>query len=116
MNRDDDQKLWDLLGRTAEPRISPFFSRNVLRKIRQTRAGSALREWFGLRRLVPAAGVAVALIAVALLRTQTSAPSPAESQSDKAAIVSAQDSEVIADLDDLLASDDNLDDSDGVLL
>jgi len=35
MQREDDQQLWDLLGRTAEPKLSPFFARNVLREIRQ---------------------------------------------------------------------------------
>jgi hypothetical protein len=116
MKRDDDPKLWDLLGRAAEPKISPFFSRNVLREIRQRRVSSTLREWFGLRRLIPVTGVAVALIAVALLRTQTSVPDASESRSDKMEIVSAQDYEVIADLDDLLASDDNNSWEDSVLL
>jgi hypothetical protein len=116
MKRDDDQKLWDLLGRAAAPKVSPFFSRNILRDIRQPNAWAVLRGWFGLRRLVPAVGVAVALMAVVFLRTQTSVPSSSESQSDKLAIVSAQDYEVIADLDDLLASDDNNSWEDSVLL
>jgi hypothetical protein len=116
MKRDDDPKLWDLLGHAEEPKVSPFFSRNVLRDIRQRGTSSALREWFGLRRLIPVTGVAMALLAVALLRTQTSVPSSSKSQSDKMEIVSAQDYEVISDLDDLLASDDNNSWEDSVLL
>ncbi len=116
MKRDDDQKLWDLLGRAAEPKVSPFFARNILREIRQTGAWTALRGWFSLRRLVPAAGVAVALIAVVFLRTQTPVSSSSQSQSDNVAIVDTQESEVIADLDDLLASDDNNSLDDSVLL
>lgn len=115
MKRDDDPKLWDLLGHAEEPKVSPFFSRNVLREIRQRRASSTLREWLGLRRLIPATGVAMALIAVALLRPQTSVPS-SKLQSEKMEMVSAQDYEVIADLDDLLGSDDNNSWEDNVLL
>jgi hypothetical protein len=107
MKRDDDQELWDLLGRTAEPKISPFFARNVLREIRQPGQWSTLRGWFNPRRLIPAAGVAAALIVGVFLRMHTAvapltAPSP-----DLLANADVQDYEVIADLDDLLASDDN---------
>ena len=107
MKRDDDQELWDLLGQAAEPKISPFFARNVLREIRQPGHRSTLRGWFNLRRLIPAAGMAAALIAAVFLRMHTSvspltAPSP-----ETLATADAQDYEVIADLDDLLASDDN---------
>jgi hypothetical protein len=35
MNADDNDKLWELLGKTREPNVSPFFSRNILRAIRQ---------------------------------------------------------------------------------
>lgn len=107
MKRDDDQELWDLLGQAAEPKISPFFARNVLREVRQPGGWSTLRGWFNPRRLIPAIGVAAALIAAAFLRMHTAvtpltAPSP-----DTLANAEVQDYEVIADLDDLLASDDN---------
>jgi negative regulator of sigma E activity len=114
MNRDDDQKLWDLLGRAAEPKASPFFARNVLRRIRQPAAWTTLREWFALRRLIPTTGVAVAVLAVLLLRTQM--PPPSSSEPEQPAIVSAQDYEVITDLDDLVASDDNVTWEDSILL
>jgi hypothetical protein len=107
MKRDDDQELWDLLGQAAEPKISPFFARNVLREIRQPGDRSTLRRWFNLRRLIPAAGMAAALIVAVLFRMHTAvAPLPAPSP-DTLATADAQDYEVIADLDDLLASDDN---------
>lgn len=106
MKRDDDEKLWDLLGRTAEPKVSPFFARNVVREIRQSGAPTG-RGWFGLPRLAPAAGVAVALIAVVLLRTHTSVPPASESPLDKLAVVSSQDYDLIADLDDLTSDDSN---------
>jgi hypothetical protein len=61
MNRDDDQQLWDLLGQAAQPRLSPFFARNILRHIRQEPTTS----WLRLKILVPAFGVALAVIAAA---------------------------------------------------
>jgi hypothetical protein len=116
MKRDDDQELWDLLGQAAEPRISPFFARNVLREIRKPGDWTTLRGWLNLRRLIPAAGMAGALIAVVFLRMHTSVAPLAGPASDVLANVDAQDSEVIADLDDLLASDDNNSLDDSVLL
>jgi hypothetical protein len=111
MKRDDDQKLWDLLGRAAEPKVSPFFARNVVREIRQSGVPTG-RGWFGLHRLAAATGVAIALIAVISLRTHTSVPTASESSSDKLAVVSSQDYDLIADLDDLTSDDNNsLDDS-----
>jgi hypothetical protein len=113
MKRDDDQELWDLLGRAAEPKISPFFARNVLRKIRRPSDWTTLRGWLNLRRLIPAAGMAGALIVVVILQTHTTVAPVAGPPSDRLTNVDTQDYEVIADLDDLLASDDDnsLDDS-----
>ena len=33
--KDDNDKLWELLGKTRQPEVSPFFSRNILRAVRQ---------------------------------------------------------------------------------
>jgi hypothetical protein len=112
MNRDDDPKLWDLLGQADEPKISPFFARNVLREIREPDRATS-RAWLNPRRWIPAGATAV-LIAVVFLRLHT-APLPHPS-SDALANVDAQDSEVIADLDDLFASDDNNSLDESVLL
>ena len=116
MNRDDDPKLWDLLGQADEPKISPFFARNVLREIREPGDRTTLRGWFNLRRLLPATGVAAALIAVMFLRWHTAVAPLADQSSDALANVDAQDSEVIADLEDLFASDDNNSLDESVLL
>ena len=113
MKRDDDQELWDLLGRAAEPKTSLFFARNVLREIRKSGEAAG---WLNLRRLIPAAGMAAALIAVILLRMQMSVAPLADPSSDTLANVDPQDYEVVADLDDLLASDDNNSLDDSVLL
>lgn len=115
MKRDDDQELWDLLGKTSEPKISPFFARNVLREIRQSGDGATWSGWLNPRRLIPALGAAAALVAVVFLRMHTSI-APLAAPSDTLANVDAQDYEVIADLDDLLASDDSNSLEDSILL
>lgn len=116
MKRDDDQELWDLLGQAAEPRVSPLFARNVLREIRKPGHWATLRGWLNLRRLIPAAGMAAALIAVIFLRMHTSVAPLTGPPSDVLANVDAQDYEVIADLDDLFVSDDNNSLDDNILL
>ena len=109
MKREDDQQLWDLLGQAVEPKLSPFFARNVLRQIRQEprwfeRARSRLR----LRRLVPASGLALVVIAAIIFAHNPSLrQKPAANEPDPVAKIDAQDYEVVADLDELLASDEN---------
>mgnify|MGYP006293909277 CR=1 FL=1 len=43
MNPSEDRELWTLLGKAREPRISPFFSRNVLRSL-ETRSPGTLQN------------------------------------------------------------------------
>src|SRR6266496_825664 len=49
MKREDDQQLWELLGRLAEPKLSPFFARNVLRQVRRSARRKPSPMWW--RRL-----------------------------------------------------------------
>jgi hypothetical protein len=109
MKREDDQQLWDLLGRAAQPQHSPFFARNVLRRIREEPGRfDWVRAWFGWRRLVPASGLAVAVIAGIMVTHHQPAPQNVlESEPDVVAKIDPQDYEVVADLDELLASDEN---------
>src|SRR5215467_1726751 len=63
MKPEDDQELWDLLGRVPGRDVSPFFARNVLRQIREAPEASPferVRRWISLRRLIPATALAVA--------------------------------------------------------
>jgi hypothetical protein len=109
MQPEDDQQLWDLLGRTAEPRLSPFFARNVVREIRPeaSRFGRA-QNWFSLRRLVAASAVAVVVIGMAIA---THAPGWSKKSPERApdvvAKIDPQDFDVVADLDELLVSDED---------
>ena len=109
MQPEDDQQLWDLLGRTAEPKLSPFFARNVLREIGPgaSRFGRA-QDWFSLRRLVAASAVAVVVIgmAIATQAPRWSQKSP-EREPDVVTKIDPQDFDVVADLDELLVSDED---------
>src|SRR6185437_8281387 len=106
MKREEDEKLWDLLGRATEPApVSPFFARNVLRKIREAQGESASRRWYA-RWLVPAAGVAVVIIAGLALPTQIVRQSHSNLRTDSVALTDAADSDLMTDLDDLMGSDE----------
>jgi len=110
MKREDDEQLWDLLGRAAAPKPPPFFARNVLRQVRQDPPWSdRALHWFGLRRLIPLAGLALAIAsALILLHTSSFRQQPSgSSEPDLLAKIDPQDYEVVADLDDLVASDES---------
>jgi hypothetical protein len=107
MKREEDEKLWDLLGRATEPTASPFFARNVLRKLREAQGESSPnRNWY-LRWLVPAAGMAVVIIAGLALPTQIIKQQRPNSRPETVALADGQDNDLIADLDDLMAADDS---------
>lgn len=114
MNREDDDKLWDLLGRSPERKVSPFFARNVLREIRESESKSRIGDW--LQWLVPAAGVAVAIIAAVFLGVQSPDQNYSDSRTETLSLLDSQDSELIADLDVLIESDDNNSWDEAVLL
>ena len=107
MKREDDQQLWDLLGQAKPRQLSPFFARNVVRKIRERSARFGwLRSWLSPWRLVPAAGVAIAVIATILAVHQPTSRNPADGPPDVIVKIDPQDYDVVADLDELLATED----------
>ena len=106
MKREEDEKLWDLLGRATEPVASPFFARNVLRKIREAQGESAPRRWYA-RWLVPAAGVAVVIIAGLALPTQIIQRNHSNPRTDSIALTDAADNDLMTDLDDLMGFDES---------
>jgi uncharacterized NAD(P)/FAD-binding protein YdhS len=108
MKREDDQQLWDLLGRVERAQVSPFFARNVVRKIRE-RADRVqrLRVWLTPGRLAPAAAFAMAIVAALLVFHHPAPQRPTESAPDVIAKIDPQDYDVVADLDELLATDES---------
>jgi len=108
MEPQDDKQLWDILGRVPEPTLSPFFARNVVRKIRQqaTRFERA-RNWFSLRRLVAASAVAIVVVGMAIATHHPTSQTASATDLDVVAKIDPQDYDVVADLDELIAWDEN---------
>jgi hypothetical protein len=105
MRREDDEQLWAFLGRLPPPKLSPFFSRNVVRGVREASPAPRSSRW--LRWLIPASVATIALI-TGLVGLHRPAISPTQtSDVDVVAEIDPQDYEVVADLDQLVASDEN---------
>jgi len=108
MKREDDQRLWDLLGHSAQAKVSPFFARNVVRRIRERpQRFEWLRSWLTPRKLVRVTGLVVAVIAVILATHQPATRNQADSAPDVIAAIDPQDYDVVADLDELLVTDES---------
>ncbi len=106
MNREDDQELWDLLGKSAQPAVSPFFARNVVRQIRQDKTWmDYARGWLRPRRLIPVSAVALVMVLSGLsLHSTRNSP---DNLPELVTKIDPQDYDTVADLDDLLATDDD---------
>lgn len=108
MEPHDDKELWDVLGRLPKPTLSPFFARNVLRKIPQEPGlFEWARNWFSVRKLVGASAVAAVFVALALVTHYPGPRTTSSNDSDVVAKVDPQDYDVVADLDSLIAWDEN---------
>jgi hypothetical protein len=108
MEPQDDKELWNVLGRLPNPTLSPFFARNVVRKVRQepTRF-EQVWNWFSVRKLVGASAVAAAFVALALVTHYPGPRTTSSSDSDVVAKIDPQDYDVVADLDALIAWDES---------
>ena len=107
MNTEEQDDLWELLGRSKAPAPSPFFSRNVLRTLReekQEKPGFFL--WLRLHwRSAAVSACAVALAATfALVHTERE-PDPVMLLAQQVSV--SPDYQVISNLDELLDSERN---------
>ena len=107
MNTEEHDELWSLLGKAKAPVASPFFSRNVLRAVRQeARAKNTVFGWLRSRwRLAAVSASALIMAGFAF--------APRVEQSDQATMLLAKevsqspDYQVISHLDELLASEES---------
>jgi hypothetical protein len=115
MNTDDNDKLWELLGKTRQPSVSPFFARNVLRAVRQekqparsffSRVNWAMHRWSWQLAIAGTCAVAamVTVVPGAMVRHHHRAPVEATSARQ---IVGNPDYEVIKHLDELVADEES---------
>jgi hypothetical protein len=112
MKDDENDDLWEFLGKAREPKVSSFFTANVMRRIREEEAQpkgfAAVVEWLRKKWFIPATAAAfgVALMAVAPERASVVFHEPTV---DDMALAVAETSEfnMIAELDTLVAADHN---------
>src|SRR5438309_11962325 len=96
MDREDDKELWDTLGRIPEPKLSPFFARNVVRSVRQEATPfERARSWFSLRRLVAASAAPVVVIGLAIATHHPVSQTHGANDSAVVAILDPQVSDVV---------------------
>ena len=108
MDREDDKELWDILGRVPEPTLSPFFARNVARSVRQEATRFArMRSWFSWRRFAAASALVIAVVGMAIATHHPASQTKTTNDLDVVAKIDPQDYEVVADLDELIAWDEN---------
>lgn len=108
MDPEDDKQLWDILGQVPQPTLSPFFARNVVRSVRRsTTPFERMREWLSWRRLAAASAIAIVVIGMAIATHRPVSEPTATPGADVVAKIDPQDYDVVADLDELIAWDEN---------
>jgi len=117
MKTEENDPLWRLLGEAKRPTVSAFFSRNVLREIRESKQEKAgvlawLRRSGALAFVTGAAAVVLTFAGIWIRERPQGARSAANQQPGEEVLLAQQfaknpDSDAIKNLDELLASDDN---------
>jgi hypothetical protein len=106
MNIDEQDELWRLLGKASKPRVSPFFARNVLREIRLEKQEPAGLLPLLFRRWKMATVIAAAVALGSFITIQSLETEPMDELAIEQ-ISSEPDFDVIVDLDELLAYEEN---------
>jgi hypothetical protein len=108
MKTDEQDDLWRLLGHAKTPSVSPFFSRNVLRAIREEKQEKpGLLAWMNWRWVTLCASTCVLLVASGVALHHPVQPAQADPVMLLAQQVSTSpDYQVINHLDELLASEE----------
>ena len=107
MNTDEHDELWHLLGKARASEISPFFSRNVLRAIREE-APEKTGVFVWLRRhwkLTAVSAGALTITGLALI--PRSEPPDSATMLVAKEVSQSTDYQVIENLDELLASEES---------
>jgi hypothetical protein len=102
MKDNERDNLWELLGNARKPDVSPFFTGNVLRKIRQTRQQPAFLAWLASYWRVATLSTAAAALALTLFIQQV----PSNRSGSASQLAESSDYDVINNLDQLIASQD----------
>ncbi len=108
MNPEENDELWELLGRARQTPASPFFSRDILRQVRETRQErSGWAGWLDRNWRLAAVSACAACLTVGIFVTEQRMTQKGQERQEIIAMakrVSASpDYQVINDLDELLA-------------
>jgi hypothetical protein len=113
MNHDEQDKLWELLGKAPKREASPFFANKVMRAIREPEVERfSIWAWLRQKWIIPvAAGACAVIAAVSTLNTGTSSKSvqqvaKVDPLAEMVTVIAAND-EFESSLSDLLATEDN---------
>ena len=88
--------------------LSPFFARNIVRGIRlRAKRFDWVTGWLRPRKLIPLTSLAVAVVAAILALHQPVVRNSRDNPPDVIVKIDPQDYDVVADLDELLATDEN---------
>jgi hypothetical protein len=107
MNNEEQDDLWELLGRAKAPVASPFFSRNVLRAIREEEQEKP-GFFFWLRSHWQVAAISTCAVAIAAsfaFVQQAHQPDPELVLAQEVSV--SPDYQVISNLDELLDTERN---------
>ncbi len=110
MNNEDQDDLWQLLGRAKSPEASPFFSRNVLRAIREEEQEKPgfflwLRRHWQVAAISTCSVVIAASFAFVQHSTRSHQPDAVLALAHEVSV--SPDYQVISNLDELIDSERN---------
>ena len=107
MKTEDDDALWNLLGKAETPTVSPFFARNILRHTRKAIPPTPWYAWLRHHWQFACLGGISLLLASFALSPQIETPEQSTiALAEK--VSESPDYQVINHLDELLASEENL--------
>ena len=107
MNTDEKDDLWELLGKSRQPVVSPYFSRNVLREVRNLpqRRSSGFLTWLRQHWQVPALATCMIVLAGGAF-VEKKREEQQQLTTIAQTVYESPDYQVIAHLDELLASEE----------
>ena len=113
MRAEDNDKLWEVLGKAKQPAVSPFFARNVLRTVRQEAQEPGIGRMGGIRsvrRWIWQLALGCTCVAAALITIMPGAfvrhhHRASQASSSVAPVSANSDFEVIKHLDELVADE-----------
>lgn len=112
MNTEEHDELWRLLGKAKEPSVSPMFSRNVLREVRELQEQRpGVLAWLRRYWQIPLAAACSVIVAFSLLSPKNDIARQS-AEPDRLLVMAERVSEspdyqVISHLDELLDSEEN---------